>query len=92
MPELTYRNGTTGNYDDECIWLESRLDDGSDRWALAFVMVNPRHIRLQVSDDAWMAFTEHPDLFAALGRLGDDPTDDDIRRVLRDHGATEQSL
>lgn len=98
--KLIYHRGTTGNYDDDCLWVRLLDPDRSDSsedawpqevWAFAIVPYDSRAdsgSTLEIDCRAWAAFTSHPDLFTDLGKLTS-WSESNVIDVLRRCGATD---
>ncbi len=63
-----------------CAW-EFNIVDHSERLDTAAV-------RVEIFDDAWQAFAEIPDLFAALAEIGESSLDE-VRQILDQLGFTD---
>jgi hypothetical protein len=75
----------------------ARRSTGQLAWEVTFtetLLANGRTaVHLRVADDAWTAFTQLPELFAALAvRVAGDTTIEEIRELLIAMGGTDETL
>ncbi len=71
------------------LWIQKAHVDGGCAWEFGVVEVDNIGVRIGVFDDAWSAFTEIPEFFAELARLGKGGSLTDICRILDDLGFTD---
>lgn len=60
--------------------------DGGVFWEFGIEQISNIGVQVKIFDDAWVAFTERPDVFAALTRLGKGATIPDVQDALRSLG------
>jgi hypothetical protein len=93
--EAWYANAvrSAGSTDSE-IMVTLRAEGGGCYWEFAIRQVRDVAVRVEVFSDAWEAFSERPDVFAALAELGEGSTLDDVKNALDGLGvrdATERT-
>lgn len=69
------------------IMVQMASTGGGAKWEFGIRRVDGVGFRLEMFADSWVAFTDVPDLFAALAALNEEkPSEQQIRKVLDDHG------
>lgn len=96
---LTYRRGSVGEYDNECLWVEMTTDQNDPDtglpiplWGFAIVPHDSRvwdlGMALEIQADSWPAFATHGSLFAILGKAsGPEWNRETLVMALREYGA-----